>query len=300
MLMTHEEKKNKVMIKVSENEIRKHIYNVRGVSIMLDKDLANLYGVETRVLNQSVRRNIERFPEDFLFQLTKEDCLKSQIVILKEGGRGKHFKFMPYAFTENGIAMLSGVLRSKVAIEINIRIMRAFSLMRNLLMENNQVQNRIDSIERRQNLTEEKVEYILKQLVEMDTPPQGVFFEGQLWDACSLVEKLIAQAKNTIFLIDNWVSIETLDMLAKKRSGVAVTIITSRRGNKLVASDISKFNTQYPILTLKESAAFHDRFLILDDKELYLIGASLKDLGKKCFAFTKMDACIIPSIQARV
>jgi hypothetical protein len=137
--------------------------------------------------------------------------------------------------------------------------------------------------------------------VQTQTPPlQGVFFEGQLWDACSLVEKLIARAKSSILLIDNWVSIETLDMLAKKNSGVAVSIVTSKRGNKLASSDIAKFNTQYPSLMIKESAAFHDRFLILDDKEIYLIGASLKDLGKKCFAFTKMDASTISDIKLHI
>ena len=151
-------------------------------------------------------------------------------------------------------------------------------------------ENRIASLE-------EKVDFF----VQTQTPPlQGVFFEGQLWDACSLVEKLISRAQKSILLIDSWVSIETLDMLAKKRSGVAVTIVTSKRGNKLATSDISKFNTQYPPLTIKESEAFHDRFLILDNKELYLIGASLKDLGKKCFAFTKMDSSQSQSIAVRV
>ena len=298
--MNHGEKKNEIVIDISENEIQKHIYNVRGVSIMLDKDLALLYGVETRVLNQAVNRNKERFPEDFMFRLTKEDCLKSQIVILNGEGRGKHFKYMPYAFTENGIAMLSGVLRSKIAIEINIRIMRAFSTLRNLMQINNQISCRIDLVEKRQSITEEKVDRILKRLCEMDMPLQGVFFEGQLWDACSLVEKLIARAKSSILLIDNWISIETLDMLAKKNSGVAVSIVSSKHGNKLASSDIAKFNTQYPTLTIKESAAFHDRFLILDDKEIYLIGASLKDLGKKCFAFTKMDASTISDIKLHI
>ena len=137
--------------------------------------------------------------------------------------------------------------------------------------------------------------------VQMQTPPlQGVFYEGQLWDACSLVEKLIGRAKKDILLIDSWVGPGTLDMLAKKRKGVMVEVVTSPRGNKLAASDITKFNTQYGGLSVKTSMAFHDRFLIIDDKELYLIGASLKDLGRKCFGFTKMDAGEIAAIKARV
>ena len=136
--------------------------------------------------------------------------------------------------------------------------------------------------------------------VQTQTPPlQGVFYEGQLWDACSLVEKLIGRAKKTILLIDSWVGPGTLDMLAKKRKGVSVEVVTSSRGNKLAATDIAKFNAQYGGLSVKTSMAFHDRFLIIDDKELYLIGASLKDLGKKCFGFTKMDAGEIAAIKAR-
>ena len=144
---------------------------------------------------------------------------------------------------------------------------------------------------------DEQIELVLQTSL---SPVQGVFYEVQLWDACSFVEKLIAKAKTSILLIDSWVDVGTLDMLAKKRKGVAVEVVASKRGNKLAATDVTKFNTQYGPLTLKESAAFHDRFLILDDKELYLIGASLKDLGKKCFGFTKMDAGEIPGIKARV
>jgi hypothetical protein len=137
--------------------------------------------------------------------------------------------------------------------------------------------------------------------VQTQTPPlQGVFYEGQLWDACSLVEKLIGRAKKTILLIDSWVGPGTLDILAKKRKGVSVDVVASPRGNKLAASDIAKFTAQYGGLSVKTSMAFHDRFLIIDDKELYLIGASLKDLGKKCFGFTKMDAGEIAAIKARI
>ena len=159
------------------------------------------------------------------------------------------------------------------------------------------VNERIERLERKVMKHDEQIELVLKTSLP---PTEGVFYDGQLWDACSLVEKLIARAKSSILLIDSWVDVGTLDMLAKKRKGVAVQIVASKRGNKLGATDIAKFNTQYGPLTLKESAAFHDRFLILDDRELYLIGASLKDLGKKCFGFTKMDAGEIPGIKARV
>ena len=144
---------------------------------------------------------------------------------------------------------------------------------------------------------EHKVDFF----VQTQTPPlQGVFYEGQLWDACSLVEKLIGRAKKTILLIDSWVGPGTLDMLAKKRNGVAVEVVASPRGNKLAASDITKFNAQYGGLSVKTSMAFHDSFLIIDDKELYLIGASLKDLGKKCFGFTSLDKSNIPDILAKI
>ena len=143
----------------------------------------------------------------------------------------------------------------------------------------------------------EKVDFF----VQTHTPPlQGVFYEGQLWDACSLVEKLIGRAKKDILLIDSWVGPGTLDMLAKKRKGVKVEVVSSPRGNKLAQSDVDKFNDQYGSLMVKTSTAFHDRFLIIDSKELYLIGASLKDLGRKCFGFTKMDAGEIAGIMARV
>ncbi len=293
-----------------EIDIKSRILTIRGVQVMLDRDLAELYGVDVKRLNEQVKRNAERFPSDFMFQLSKEECLRSQIATLNEA-RGKHLKYMPYVFTESGIAMLSGVLRSPTAIEVNIRIMRAFVAMRHALASLAPLLARVEANERRQFLdqakndanqlrNEERFKLILDAMQDKTFPPQKVFFDGQLWDACSFVEKLIAKAKTSIRLIDNWVDGGTLDMLAKKRSGVAVEVVASRRGNKLAATDIAKFNVQYGSVIIKESAAFHDRFLILDDKELYLIGASLKDLGKKCFGFTKMDASEIPGIKARV
>ena len=176
-------------------------------------------------------------------------------------------------------------------------MIRGYSFSQRLNQLEDKIDRRFSKHDDRLAVLEDKVDFF----VQTQTPPlQGVFYEGQLWDACSLVEKLIGRAKKTILLIDSWVGPGTLDMLAKKRKGVSVEVVTSPRGNKLAVSDIEKFNAQYPFLSVKTSAAFHDRFLIIDDKELYLIGASLKDLGKKCFGFTKMDSGEIAGIKARV
>ena len=275
--------------------IRSRIFTIRGVQAMLDRDLAELYGVATGALNRQVKRNEERFPEDFMFRLSAEEWnnLKCQIGISSWGGDRQ----LPYAFTENGIAMLSSVLRSPTAIEVNIRIMRAFSAMRRFLLANAQMFQRIETVEKRQIATDAKVDSILERLDATETPLQGVFYDGQLWDARALVLKLIGSAKRSLILIDNWATAETLDLFTKKRKGVKVTIITSEHYDKkhvphckISDTDIATFNAQYPHLAVRYNETFHDSFLIVDDKELYLIGASLKDLGRKCFGFTKMDA----------
>ena len=252
-----------------ESNIQALIKTIRGVQVILDRDVARLYGVATGALNRQVKRNEERFLEDFMFRLSAEewDNLKCQIGISSWGGDRQ----LPYAFTENGIAMLSSVLRSPTAIEANIRIMRAIA-------------------------TDVKVDSILQRLDATETPIQGVFYDGQLWDARALVLSLVARAKRSLILIDNWATPEVLDLFAKKRKGVLLTIFTSEHFKKGVPkhlispADISTFNVQYPKLAVRYTESFHDRFLIIDDKELYLIGASLKDLGSKCFAFTKLDA----------
>ena len=291
--------RNEVVPLVRDDSIQSLILTVRGAQVLLDRDLATLYGVPTKALNQAVKRNAERFPPDFMFQLTREECSRSQIVTMN-AGRGSNLKYLPYAFTENGVAMLSGVLRSSTAVEVNIRIMRAFVAMRRFLVANAEVFHRIETVEHRQTATDAKVDAILARLDSGEPPPRGVFFAGQLWDARSLVEGLVARAKTSILLIDSWVGPGTLDILAKKRTGVAARIVTSQKGNKIAATDIATFNAQYPTLSVQVSKAFHDRFLVLDDKELYLVGASLKDLGAKCFAFSKMDASAIPDIKSRI
>ena len=278
------------------------IRTMRGVQVMLDRDIAKLYGVETGALNRQVKRNEERFPDDFMFRLSSGEWadLKCQIGISSWGGDRQ----LPYAFTENGIAMLSSVLRSDTAIAVNIRIMRAFSAMRRFLLVNAQVFQRIERVEQRQSVTEGKVNEILNQLNEGNAPVQGVFYDGQLWDARALLLSLVSRAKRSLILIDNWATPETLDLFSKKRRGVRLTIFTSEHYDKkhvphrkISDADIETFNAQYPKLAVRYNETFHDRFLIIDDKELFLIGASLKDLGRKCFAFTKLDAGEIPRIK---
>lgn len=270
------------------------IHIIRGQQVMLDSDLARLYGVETRVLNQAVKRNTERFPEDFMFQLTKEECLKSQIVILNTA-RGQHLKYMPYAFTENGVAMLSSVLRSKTAIEVNIRIMRAFTSMRSFLMSNAHMFKRLETIEHNYLLVnrhlsehDRKFEELLTRLDDKDSEPiEGFFFEGQIFDAYTLISDLIRKAKNRIILIDNYVDDRILKVLTKRKEDVSATIYTDPRHSQ-ISNDLRRHNAQYPPIEVRNCTNVHDRFLIVDNT-VYFIGGSIKNLGKKIVAFSQMQ-----------
>ena len=290
---------------VSEDAIKAMIMPVRGWQVMLDRDLAVLYGVEVKHLNRQVRRNIERFPPDFMFQLTKEDCLRCQIGTLN-GKRGEHLKYMPYAFTENGVAMLSGVLRSPTAIEINIRIMRAFVAMRRTLANVEPLLVRVETAERRQiadqQRNEERFNTIFKAMDGGEFPPQKVFFDGEHYDAHSFAKKLVLKAMKRIVLVDGYCDEVTLDILVQKKGGVEVVVATAQKmiDAHLTPVAVAKFNKQNPTLTVKSVGAFHDRFLILDDKELYHFGASLNNLGRHYCAVTKMDAMFIPSIMERI
>ena len=295
---TISDQQTQVVTVSDDGNIQALIKTIRGVQVILDRDVASLYGVVTGALNRQVKRNEERFPEDFMFRLSVEEWnnLKCQIGISSWGGDRQ----LPYAFTENGIAMLSGVLRSPTAIEVNIRIMRAFSAMRRFLLANAQMFQRIETVEKRQIATDAKVDSILQRLDAAETPLQGVFYNGQFWDARALVLSLVSRAKRSLILIDNWANTEVLDLFAKKRKGVRLTIFTSEHYDKkhvphrkISPADVATFNAQYPKLAVRYNETFHDRFLIIDDKELYLIGASLKDLGSKCFAFTKLDPAAI-------
>jgi hypothetical protein len=255
---------------------------------MLDSDLAEMYNVEPRVLNQAVKRNSERFPENFCFQLidTEWHSLRSQFVTL-ETGKGKHRKYLPYVFTEQGVSMLSAVLRSDIAVKVSIQIIQAFVAMRKTLTNLQGVIQRLEGLEIKQLQTDSKLEQILKAL-EKDLPPkQGIFFEGQLFDAHVFASDLVKQAQKSILLVDNYVDENTLMLLSKRKKGVICTVHT--RLHAVLQKDIEKHNKQYPNIDLIENKSSHDRFLILDDSMLYHIGASLKDIGNKCFAFSRMD-----------
>ena len=287
---------------VSEDAIRTMIVPVRGLQVMLDRDLAVLYGVEVKYLNRQVKRNISRFPSDFMFQLTKEDCLRCQIVTLN-GKRGEHLKYMPYAFTENGIAMLSGVLRSPTAIEINIRIMRAFVAMCRVLANVEPLLSRVESVERRQisdqSRNEARFDEIFKKMSEGDIPLQGIFYQGRYWDAKSLLIKFIRRAKKELIVIDAYPGVATLDMLAKRGRGVKIELITHSNG-ELAESDFEAFGAQCGKFTKTICGICHDRFINVDGKEIFWTGASLKDAGRLTFAAAKMGAEVIPGLLASI
>ena len=267
---------------------------IRGQQVMLDKDLAMLYGVEAKVLNQAVKRNVERFPNDFRFQLTKEECLRSQIVTLNEK-QGQHLKYMPYAFTEQGVAMLSSVLRSQTAIEVNIQIMRAFVSMRHFMVINASVFSRLETIEyhqlemqQHQQETDKRIDEVFRRLDEGNAKPkQGVFYNGQIYDAYTFVSDLIKSAKKRIVLIDNYVDETVLTLLDKRDNNVSAIIYTQQISRQFQL-DIDRHNAQYAPIDVETFRLSHDRFLCIDDN-VYHLGASIKDLGKKWFGFSKME-----------
>lgn len=278
-------------ITVAENiEIRNMIYTIRDKQVMLDSDLAILYKVETKVFNQAVKRNIERFPEHFRFKLTDKEYenLRSQIVTSSSESRYGGRRYNPYVFTEQGIAMLSAVLRSDVAIEVSIKIIDAFVEMRRFLISNATLFERLDRVELKQIETDEKLEKVFNCLASRKEVRQKIFYDGQIYDAFSFLINLIKKANTSIVLIDNYVDTDTLNILCKKSSNVNIEILGSGKGS-LSNQDIQKFNTQYPNLTVRNTNDFHDRFIIIDDKEVYHMGASLKDAGKKSFGVTKIE-----------
>ena len=279
---------------VFADKIESLIKVIRGQQVMLDRDLAALYGVEVKRLNEQVKRNIKRFPKDFMFQLTKDECLRSQFATLNEG-RGQHLKYMPYVFTENGVAMLSSVLRSDTAIEVNIRIMRAFTSMRHFLQNNAEVFQRLSTLEYHQlemqqhfQESDKRIEEVFRRLDEGNVKPkQGVFYNGQIYDAYNFVSDLIKSAKKRIILIDNYVDETVLTLLDKREDGVSAFIYTQQI-NRQFQLDIDRHNAQYPPINVDTFRLSHDRFLCIDD-DVYHIGASIKDLGKKWFGFSRME-----------
>lgn len=271
-------------------DIRSLVYVIRGQQIMLDSDLAFLYQVETGALNRAMKRNIGRFPEDFCFQLTKDEYenLKCQIGISSENSYGGR-RTLPYAFTEQGISMLASVLHSDIAVQVSIRIMRTFVEMRRFISNNALLFERISSIELKQleyqKSTDERFDRVFQYIDDHAESEQKIFFDGQIYDAFSLLVSIIQKANKEIILIDGYVDVNTLDLLAKKKSGVNVRCYTYSN-TPLSKQDISKFNAQYATLTVKKTSVFHDRFLVLDGKTAYHIGASLKDAGRKCFGIS--------------
>jgi len=302
---------------MKNDDIQSRIYTIRNVQVMLDSDLAKFYGVETRVLNQAVKRNSERFPQEFSFQLTADEnnLLRSQIVTLENGSNlriqidtskneqnlksqfvisswgGK--RTAPYVFTEQGVAMLSGVLKSAKAVQISIQVINAFVAMRRFIAANAEVFQRLGAVERKQIEhkveADQKFEQIFNAIEERSIKPkQGIFFDGQIFDAYQFVSDLIRTARKSIIVIDNYIDDGVLTVLSKANKKVQITILTKTISQQL-ALDVKKYNEQYRAITIKEFHNSHDRFLIIDGKTVYHFGASLKDLGKKWFAFSKFD-----------
>ena len=308
-----------VTLEMTSSKIASKIVVIRDVQVLIDRDIAEMYGVEIKALNQAVKRNAERFPEQFMFQLSLDEyqnvkkSLWSQFVTIEnfDDQRGRHTKYLPYAFTEQGVAMLSAVLRSERAIKVSIEIMNAFVQMRHYLHRNIALTSRLDAVENRVDakFLEHDAKFMKidenfsKIFHALDSSPQkakeGVFFRGQIFDAYAFFQDIIKTAKKEIVLIDGYVDLSVLERLAVKQKNVAVKIFTDSRA-ELRQIDVDRFNEQYPKVSMDYTKKMHDRFLIIDNRDLYHIGASLKDLGKACFAFEKMEDAktLIPAILA--
>ena len=270
---------------------------IRGQQVILDADLAPLYGIETKRLKEQVNRNLSRFPDDFMFKLSTSELssLRSQFATSnKRGGT----RYAPYAFTESGIAMLSSVLHTETAIATNIQIMRAFTAMRHLMAASAQVMRRLADMEHHQIESDKRIDEVFKRLDQGATATQGIFFDGQIFDAYVFVSNLIKSAQSRIILIDNYVDESILTLLDKRNANVEATIYTKQITAQL-SLDLSRHNAQYEPITICEYAQSHDRFLLIDNV-VYHIGASLKDLGRKIFAFSRMDYLTADELLARI
>jgi hypothetical protein len=277
---------------IDDMNIQNKIYTIRGFQVMLDSDLAQLYGVETKHINQAVRNNPNKFPNDFYFEATvdEENSLRSKILTLKNS-RGMHSKYSPKLFTEQGIYMLATVLKSKVATEITVKIIRTFANMRKLIKSNDFYIHQLKELEKRQLSYEiksdEKFDKIFNALEDKQLKSiNGIFYNGQIFDAYVFISDLIKNAKNLIVLIDNYID-ESILTLFSKNQNIKIQNYTSNISKQLQL-DINKYNQQYSNLEVKITKNFHDRFVILDTNDVYHIGASLKDLGSKVFAFSKI------------
>jgi hypothetical protein len=277
---------------LDSNNIKNRIYSIRGKKVILDYDLANLYEVETKALKRTVKRNIERFPANFMFELTKKEI---QNLRYQNGTSSSHggIRYLPYAFTEQGVAMLSGLLNSKIAINVSIQIINIFVTIRRFLTTNGQLIGRLETVEKKQFEHDKRFDIIFNAIENKNTKPhQGIFFDGEVFDSYKFVSDIIRSAKESIVLIDNYIDDSVLTHFSKRKKDVKVKIFTKQISNQLKL-DLEKFNSQYPPIEVIKFTKSHDRFLIIDDKEVYHIGASLKDLGKKWFAFSKLDGYLV-------
>ena len=291
---------------ISNEEIKNLIYTIRGKQVMLDSDVAMLYHYLTKRINEAVRRNKERFPENFCFQLTTEEIenikMPNEVLNFKSEKNWSQFatssksenikhrgkKYLPYVFTEQGIAMLSGLLKNNIAVQVSINIMNAFVEMRKFLIQNGQIFERLTNIEYKLLEHDKKFNEVFNQFQVEENIKQKIFFEGQIYDAYSLIIDIIKKANKKILIIDNYIDDSVLKMLTKKNNNVEVVILTSDKSN-IQQIDIQKFNKEYPILKVAKTNKFHDRFIIIDNEEMYHLGASIKDLGKKCFGINKIE-----------
>ena len=296
----------------TDDFIKSRIFTVRGSQVVVDRDLAELYGVQTKVLNQAVKRNANRFPPEFMFALAKDET-EELVTNCDRFASMKHSSVPMRAFSEHGVIMVASVLKSEVAAQISVRITRVFVAMRKALASIAPILMRIDNVEQRQIVdqtrneenqrrNEERFDTIFRAMNGGDFPSQKVFFEGKHYDAYSFAKKLVRKAAKKIVLVDGYSDEVTLDILAQKKGGVEVLVATAQKmiDKHLTLVAVEKFNKQNPTLTVKAVSTFHDRFLILDGKELYHFGASLKDLGRQYCAVSKMDAMFIPSILERI
>lgn len=287
-----QENKLEIRKEISSNEIKELIYNIRGKQVMLDSDVARLYHYETKNINKTVKRNIDRFPKDFCFQLTESEFqdLRFQFGTLnrKVNNGDVTRKYLPYVFTEQGISMLSGVLKNEIAVKVSISIIRAFIEMRKFISSNGQLFERLTNVEYKLLEYDKKFDQVFEQLQHEENIKQKIFFEGQIYDAYSLIIDIIKKANKKILIIDNYIDESVLKMLIKKNKEVEVAILTSDK-SKIEKIDIQKFNKEYPILKVAKTNKFHDRFIVIDNKEMYHLGASIKDLGRKCFGINKIE-----------
>ena len=286
-----EENKLVTQNELAIEDIKNLIYTIRGKQVMIDSDVAMLYHYETKNVNKAVKRNIDRFPEEFCFQLTENEfqTLRFQIGTSKQneeirGGR----RYLPYVFTEQGIAMLAGVLKNDIAVKVSISIIKSFIEMRKFISSNGQLFERLTNMEYKLLEHDKKFDKVFNQLQLEENIKQRVFFEGQIYDAYSIIIDIIKKANKKILIIDNYIDDSVLKMLTKKKDNVEVVILTSDKSN-IQNLDSQKFNKEYPTLKVAKTNRFHDRFIVIDNKEMYHLGASIKDLGKKCFGINKIE-----------